>query len=449
MKQILTAANRPVGAASVAFFRAAFGALMVVASVRFFTHGWIHADYYAPKHFLHYYGLGWVKPLPHPGMYFVHGAMALAAMGITLGVAYRTACVAFGVLFAYAHAIDKSNYLNHYYLVGLLVLLFAIMPLDREGSLRVLWRRGERATPVRAWILWLLRFQVGAVYFFGGFAKVGQDWLIEGEPLRIWLSANAELPLLGRYVTDERTALVFAWGGMLFDLTIVPLLLVRRTRAPAYVVVVAFHVMTSLLFRIGMFPYIMIASATLFFDPSWPRRLPLPARWRSSLASTEGERISGPLLGGASTAAVAAYVIFQIAFPLRRFAYPGNTLWTEEGFRFAWRVMLVEKSGELELTVVDRDGQRRVVDPHDYLTPFQTRMTVTQPDMILELAHIVAREHVAKTGDTVRVYANAVVSFNGRMRSALIDPSVDLAAEEDGFAPKRWILANPTSRPAF
>ena len=343
--------------------------------------------------------------------------------------------------------IDKTNYLNHYYLISLLVLLLAIMPLDREGSLRVLRTPSDRTSHVRTWILWLLRVQVAVVYLFGGLAKVGHDWLIEGEPLRIWLSANAELPLLGRYFTDGRVALLFAWGGMLFDLTIVPLLLVRRTRAAAYVVVVVFHLLTSLLFRIGMFPWIMIASATLFFDPSWPRRLPWPASWTARLAPSRG--IGGGPLGRLAAAAVAAYVLVQLSLPLRPFAYPGNTLWTEEGFRFAWRVMLVEKSGELELIVVDREGRRSVVEPHEYLTPFQARMTATQPDMILELAHIVARDRTAASGDAVRVYADAVVSFNGRMRSRLIDPSIDLAAEEDGLAPKRWILPSPAGRPEF
>jgi uncharacterized membrane protein YphA (DoxX/SURF4 family) len=447
LKRLLAAANEPVDAASLALFRAAFGTLLFIAATRFFTHEWIDTDYRAPTHFLHYYGFGWVRPLPHPGMYFVHGTAALAGLAIALGVVYRPACVLFSGLFTYAHLIDKSHYINHYYFIGLLSLLLAMVPLDREGSVRVLRSPADRTTHLRTWMLWLLRAQIAIVYFFGGLAKVGRDWLIEGEPLRIWLAANVELPLIGRYFTDGRVALLFAWGGMLFDLTIVPLLLWRRTRAPAYVAVVGFHLLTSLLFRIGMFPWIMMVSATLFFDPSWPRRLPWPTRWGARLAP--GTRTGGAPLGRAAAATAMGYLLIQLLLPLRHFAYPGNTLWTEEGFRFAWRVMLIEKSGELELTVVDHEGRRSVVDPRDYLTPFQARMTATQPDMILELSHIVARDRAALTGGPVRVYADATVSFNGRMRARLIDSSVDLAAEEDGLAPKRWILPSPSERPAF
>ncbi len=459
LRRLAAASNEPVDAASLTFFRAAFGALLVVASLRFFTHGWIEADYATPKHFLHYYGLGWVRPLPYPGMYIVHAAAAVAAAAIALGIAYRPACVIFAVLFGYAHAIDKSNYLNHYYLILLLTLLLAIVPLGREGRIGSARRLRPRAFRVRAWMLWLLRFQVGIVYFFGGVAKVGGDWLFEGEPLRIWLAANAGVPFLGTYLTDARVALAFSWAGLLFDLTIVPLLLLRRTRRAAYVAVLLFHILTYVLFRIGMFPWIMMVAATLFFDPAWPRRfrwlgLGRPKQDGSGVdgSGVDGSGVVGVPLGRTGALGVAAYVLLQLGLPLRHWAYPGNTLWTEEGFRFSWRIMLIEKSGELELTVVDRNGRRSLVDPRDYLTPFQSRMTATQPDMILELAHIVARTHAAQAaqaGGPVRVYADAMVSFNGRMRSRLIDPTVDLAAEEDGFAPKAWILPSPSDRPAF
>lgn len=37
------------------------------------------------------------------------------------------------------------------------------------------------------------------------------------------------------------------------------------------------------------------------------------------------------------------YFAFQILFPWRYLLYDGNIFWTEEGYRFAWRVMLMEK----------------------------------------------------------------------------------------------------------
>ena len=54
--------------------------------------------------------------------------------------------------------------------------------------------RAERPTVVPIWVVWLLRFQVGMVYFFSGLAKVNGDWLLRGEPLATWLPARADLP---------------------------------------------------------------------------------------------------------------------------------------------------------------------------------------------------------------------------------------------------------------
>lgn len=294
-------------------------------------------------------------------------------------------------------------------------------------------------------MLWLLRFQIGVVYVFGGLAKLGSDWLLHGEPLRIWLAANAELPVLGRFFGRPSMALAMSWCGMLFDLSIVPLLSWPRTRRAAYVVVLVFHALTGVLFNIGMFPWIMSASATLFFDPSWPRRL---VGRLAPILPTE-RRLVGAELRPSWAALVLVYAVVQVVVPLRHLAYPGNTLWTEEGFRFAWRVMLIEKSGELELTVVDRAAGRTVVRPKEYLTPLQARMASTQPDMILELAHVVGRDFARRTGGPVEVYADAQVSFNGRPRTRIIDPLVDLMKEEDGLTPRRFILPAPSGPPEF
>lgn len=69
-------------------------------------------------------------------------------------------------------------------------------------------------------------------------------------------------------------AYAFSWGGALFDLTIVVWLMWKRTRAMAYVALVVFHLMTYLLFpEIGVFQWLMMGAALLFFSPDWPRQL--------------------------------------------------------------------------------------------------------------------------------------------------------------------------------
>ncbi|MEO8904774.1 MAG: HTTM domain-containing protein [Polyangiaceae bacterium] len=444
---LIRALNRPVDAASAAAFRVLFGALMLLSTVRFFGRGWIAEDYLKPKLFFHYWGFSWVHPFSGAGMYVLYAVVALSACCVLLGVAYRSAAFAFALTFSYAHLCDKSNYLNHYYLISLLGCLFVVLPLDCEFSFRA-WRRpSERKGRVRAWVLYLLRFQIGVVYVFGGIGKLGSDWLIHGEPLHLWLAMSAELPVLGRLLVQPWAGLAFSWAGALFDLSIVPLLSWRVTRKPAYVAVVTFHVLTALLFQIGMFPWIMIVSATLFWDPAWPRHA--LQRWTHFRQAVVPEAVAGASLGRGASVLAGAFAAAQLLIPLRSALYPGNTLWTEEGFRFAWKVMLIEKVGSLELNVVDSAGHKYLVPASQYLTPFQARMTATQPDMILEFAHDVARDFEAHGRGAVRVYADSQVSFNGRRHHRLIDPTRDLTRETDDFGHQTFILPAPDEPPLF
>jgi uncharacterized membrane protein YphA (DoxX/SURF4 family) len=445
--RLKAALDRPVDAASCALFRVMLGALLLVSSVRFLLHGWVAEYYQSPQLFFSYWGFSWIKPWPGWGMYAHCAVLTAAALCILLGVGYRLASVVFAVGFGYAHFCDKATYLNHYYLITLLACLLTCLPLDREYSLRVLRRPEARRGQVRAWVLYLLRFQIAVVYLFGGIGKLQGDWLLHGEPLRIWLAADADFPLIGRFFRYSGAALGFSWAGALFDLSIVPLLCWRRTRGFAYLAVLVFHTLTGLLFHIGMFPWIMSVSATLFFEPSWPRDL--ARRIRPSRAFHTPAGVAGEPLGPFARLLAACYALSQVALPLRSTLYPGNTLWTEEGFRFAWRVMLIEKSASLELEVKDDRQRTYFVSPREYLSPFQARMASTQPDMIVELAHFVARDFERRGHTGVRVYADSQVSFNGRLRRRMIDKAVDLAREQDSLAPKRWILPAPSEPPVF
>ncbi|HWE28853.1 MAG TPA: HTTM domain-containing protein [Polyangia bacterium] len=430
----------PIDGASLAVFRILFGALMVVAGARFFTHGWIASDYRAAKVFMPYWGLGFIRPWPGDGMYIHYAVWIAAAVCITLGLFYRAATIVFALSFTWAHLCDRANYLNHYYLVSLVALILVFLPLDRQLSLRVRLRPNDRRSQLRTWMLYLLRFQFGLVWLFGGIAKIGGDWIWRAEPLRIWLAADADLPILRHIVRWHALPYLFSWGGLAFDLSAAALLSWPRTRKVAFAVAVVFHALTAELFPIGMFPWIMLAGATLFFAPTWPRR------W---LGAARDSAVAGAALGSVGLAALTVYALVQLVVPLRHFAYPGNTLWTEEGFRFSWRVMLIEKTGQCEFTVVDAQNRHTLVEPRDYLTYVQARMTCTQPDMILALAHIIADDFARRGRGPVRVFADAQVAWNGRPHAPMIDPQVDLAHEADGLSPKRWILPAPTTAPRF
>jgi vitamin K-dependent gamma-carboxylase len=431
---------RPVDAASLALFRIGFGALMLVAVLRFFVHGWIAEYFLQPTHFFKYWGFAWVRPWPGPFMYVHFVAMALCALGTLLGYRYRLSVLGFGALFAYAHLIDATNYLNHYYLVVCLCGLLAILPLHACWSLDAR-RRPELASQLLpAWMLWTLRAQLGTVYFFGGIAKLKSDWLLTAQPLSIWLGRHGDLPVLGRLLAEPWAAHAMSWAGAAFDLAVVPLLMMRRTRPFAYVCVVVFHLLTARLFQLGLFPYIMMFGSLLFLSPSWPRtlcaRLGLPRRTSAvppEVVATMRVPWAWPALG--------LYFAVQLLLPLRHWLYPGDVCWTEQGYRFSWNVMLMEKNGSVDFRVVEPgSGRTFSVSPLDYFTPYQNKMMASQPDMVLQAAQIVAEDFRARGVVAPVVYADAFASLNGRAMQRLIDPRTDLAQKVDGLSNKPWIL---------
>ena len=460
----------PVDPASLVAFRAVFGLLMLTATVRFWQRGWIEDHYLRPTFFFKYYGFEWVKPWPGDGMYVHFALMAVAAAFVALGLFYRVSAALFCVLFTYAHLIDKTHYLNHYYFISLASLLLVFTPLHRVGSLdrRLGLSRGPAEIP--RWALWLLRFQIGAVYFFAGVAKLKPDWLLHAQPLTIWLGANTDFPVVGPLFRFKATAYAMSWAGAAFDLSIPFLLSWRRTRPFAYAAVIVFHGLTGKLFPIGMFPWVMTAAALVFFPEGWPRKLlprslaarllPAPAEGSASpeKASSSAEEPRpepapiGPLTLGRklTIAGLALYASVQVLVPLRHLLYPGHVSWTEQGFRYSWKVMLVEKNGDVEITAVDpATGKRWSIDPREHLYAYQIKQMSTQPDMILQYCRFIAEGFEERGYPGIEVHVNAHVAYNGRRPALLIDPRVDLGHQRDGLMPYAFLMPAPASSPGL
>lgn len=412
-------------AASLVAFRWMFGLAMAANALRYEIHGWVEQLFIEPSVRFPYWGFDWLEPLSPAGMHCVFALNAISALVFATGRFYRVALSLFLASFLYLELLDRSNYLNHYYLVTLISLLLLCMPLSR-GALR-------RGVPLAC--IWVLRFQLTLVYVFAGIAKLRSDWLFDGLPLGIWLPRHSNLPIVGAYFDEAWVALAMSWAGAAFDLFVAFFLWTPRFRGVAYVAVIAFHGVTAFLFPIGVFPLLMVLSASVFFAPEWPRRL-----FRDARAPSPVSRASIPRW---ALAGLAVFFAVQLALPVRHWLYPGRSDWHEQGFRFSWNVMVMEKVGVTEFRVVDAGGEESTVHPREELTPFQLRMMSTQPDLILTYAHHLHERWREDGHGEVSVYADAWVSINGRRRARLLDPNVDLAQEKEGFAAKSWILPAP------
>ena len=427
----------PVDIASLAAFRALFGGVLALAAVRCIVKGWVHTQYIQPRFHFAYPHLDFVQPWPGPGMYLHFAALVLAALGLALGAHTRLCAFVVALGFSYVELLDRATYLNHYYLVCLIAWLLVLLPAGSALSVDALRDPERRVASIPRWTLLALRLQVGVVYVFAGVAKLNADWLLHAEPLRIWLAARSDIPVLGVWLAQPSVAVAASWLGAVFDLSIVGLLLWRRTRAFGFVAAAIFHGLTGLLFPIGMFPWIMLACATLFFEPDWPRRL-LSRRVPHGREVPRGPTaLSRPSV----VTLVALHCAVQVFVPLRS-ALVRDSAWTRQGFDFAWKVMVAEKAGYVRFSARDRrDGRAVPIAIDQYLSATQERAMAQDPALIRDLARHIARDLRARAGVDVAVFADAFATLNGRPAQRQIAPDVDLTREP---LPAHWIV--PLSR---
>ncbi len=436
----------PVDGASLAVVRIGLGVLIAVEAINYLTSDWIARSFLDPSFHFTYEWFDWVQPWAGAGLYVHFAALAVLGVLLALGVAHRLVAPLLAIGFAYVFLLDKAEYLNHFYAALLFLFLIAITPADRALSIAA-WRRPDRPRVVPVWAVWLLRFQVGVIYFYAGIAKLGDDWLA-GEPMATWLAQRSDLPLVGPLLEADPAGVLFSWGGAAYDLAIVPLLLWRRTRGLAMALVIAFNVTNWVIFDIGIFPPMMIVATTIFLDPGWPRQLlarvgaaarllgPPTAAATAALPARRAGRLLVPLL--------ALYVAVQLLVPLRHHLYPGLVHWTEEGHRFAWQMKLRQKDGTATFYAVDPEsGERRKLDLDDLITDRQLVQASSRPDMLLQLAHRLGERERA-LGHAVEIHVSAPISLNGRPPQPLVDPRRDLAAvPRGGLGAADWIAPEP------
>ncbi len=433
----------PVDIASVVFFRIAFAGIMLWHVLIFFRKDWIRMFFIDPAFHPSFYGFGWVKPWPGELMYVHFAVLGVAAAMMLVGLWYRVAAVVVWLAFTQMSLCDRTLFQNHYYLMSLVSFLLIFIPAHRAFSVDALIRPGLRRDDVPTWTVWMLRFLVAIPYFYGGLAKLNPDWL-QGWPLRIWLAERTDFPVIGQYFTEEWCVYLFTYAGLIFDLAVVPLLLWRPTRLPAFLAAVIFHVTNSQLFEIDVFPWMMIGATLIFFPPGWPRTV------LRKLHGNPGEYTAPPsnvprVSGARRTLTVALlglFVAVQVLVPLRHYLYPGPVWWTNEGYSFGWLMKSRNQVVALRYYVTDRrTGQSGIVDLGHYLSMTQIPRLGGDVDMVLEFAHFLQEDLKREGHDEVEIRALVLASLNGRAPQLMIDPSVDLTQQE------RTIWHNPLILP--
>ncbi len=430
-------------AAPLAVFRIFFGIMMLLSIIRFWSYGWIDKLYIKPRFFFSYYGFEFIKPIGEY-TYLIFILCGLSAICVTIGYTYRIAIIMFFLSFTYIELMDKTTYLNHYYFISVLSFLMIFLPANAYFSVDAK-KRGVSFQHIPRWAIDTIKLLLAIVYFYAGLAKLNSDWLIEAMPLKIWLPSKYDIPFLGDIMHQEWVHYTFSYTGAIYDLTIPFLLLYKRTRIFAFVLVVVFHVLTRVLFPIGMFPYIMIISTLIFFDANLHHKILkfISGIFKINKNFFDTKQVLSfiPKRHKIVMSILSMFFVIQLLLPFRYLLYPGELFWTEEGFRFSWRVMLMEKAGYANFKIVDSEtGNRFYIDNDDFLTPFQQKQMATQPDFILEYAHYLKQHFENKGHQNVQVFVESYVALNGRLSSQYIDPELDLGKQKESFKHKHWVI---------
>ncbi|QDT13113.1 HTTM domain-containing protein [Planctomycetes bacterium K23_9] len=422
-----------------------------------------------PRFLFKYAGFEWVKLWPGNGMGWHFFITKVAAITLAIGFLTRLSGAVLCGAIAYVLLVERQIYLNHYYLLSCLAGLMLFLPAGRRLSVDSFLGIEHKSQVFKRWQFWLLRFQVGIPYVYGAIAKMNSDWLA-GQPAGIYLEQNRDVGLVDAYLQIPGAVLMFAWGGLLYDLLVVPMLMYRKTRWLAIAMSIVFHVTNSQIFNIGVFPWFMLIAIVVFFPEDSIAKLTHSTRamakvwlskysdtslsYRQAFQSIQKNEHPDPLkLGdqGASSMTLFAkcgfamaivYVSVQLILPLRHWVLPGNPAWNERGHRFAWRMMLRNKTVLTTFKVVAPDGSYQFFPSTVVMTHYQSSRAERIPELMRQAA-VELKKMAKQTGvDNAKVYCLCLTSLNGRRPRPIIDTNIDLASAKRGWLVDDWVLQN-------
>ncbi|MCM5661788.1 HTTM domain-containing protein [Galbibacter mesophilus] len=420
---------------SLVVFRVVFGLLIFLESVGAIFTGWVKRTLIEPNFTFNFIGLDFLQPLPGNGMYFYFALMGVFGFLVMLGYKYRYSMSAFTLMWAGVYFMQKNSYNNHYYLLLLLCLLMIMVPASRYFSLDARNNPSFQRISMPRWCKWIIILQVWIVYTYAAVAKLYGDWF-DISVVELLMKPRAHYYIIGDLLQERWVHYFIAYIGILFDFLIVPLLLIKKTRKWAFFASIFFHLFNSIVFQIGIFPYLSLGFSLFFFEAETIRNIFL----KKKPIYTKNE-LEIPPYKNALLVFAGIWFAIQIALPVRHWFIKDDVLWTEEGHRLSWRMMLRSKSGYITFKVVNKKtGNEKYVNLKEYLSPKQQRIITSKPDVIWQFAQRLKKEYQAK-GEDVHVYAvSSKVSVNGGKLKPFVKPDVDLASEPwHYFSHEEWI----------
>ncbi|MEC8832243.1 MAG: HTTM domain-containing protein, partial [Bacteroidota bacterium] len=258
--------------AQLVVFRVFYGLLVSAECYGAIATGWVRRTLVEPQFTFSFIGFEWLQPLPGNGMYIYFTVMGTLGLLIAMGYKYRLSALAFAVLWSGVYLMQKTSYNNHYYLLMLLAYIMAFLPASRDASLGAKLNPELRSQSMYNWVRWVIILQLFIVYTYASVAKLYADWL-DFSMIEVLMNSKKDYFLIGEFLQQKWVHKIVAVFGICFDLLVVPALLWKPTRKFAFILSIFFHLFNSVVFQIGIFPYLSLAFTVFFFEPQTIRNI--------------------------------------------------------------------------------------------------------------------------------------------------------------------------------
>jgi vitamin K-dependent gamma-carboxylase len=428
----------------VVLFRIFFGSLMAIESWGAILTSWVKDTLVTPTYTFTFIGFEFLSPLIGEYMYVHYVLMGFFGLLMALGWRYKLNAFLFALFWSVTYFIQKTQYNNHYYLILLIAGIMCLIPAHKFYSLDVKHKRVEEQQSVSNWVILIFIIQVGIVYFFATVAKFYPDWL-NGKFISImmngsasWFEKHLNFQPIIHVFRNHYFHLFLAYSGIVFDALILPAMMWRKTRKWAFVLAIFFHLFNSATLHIGIFPYFALSLCLFCFD-----RVAIQKRFFKKKPFFKDFEVQSVDFKQKIIASVfVVYIAIQCFLPLRHWLIPGDVLWTEEGHRLSWRMMLRSRTGKTDFYVKKIETNFiEKINFYDYLTSDQISDFQSKPDMIWQFAQHLKKQYQKNGVCDLEIYVESQVSINGGEMRPYIDSEVDLAnVKWNYFGHQAWLL---------
>ncbi len=426
---------KQVDNSALVLFRICFGCLLAVEAFGSIATGMVRRQFIEPDFTFTFIGFEFLQPLPGDGMYILYSIMGVAGLMVMVGHRYRMAMIFYAITWTYVYLLQKSSYNNHCYLLMLLNYIMIFLPAHRSASVDAIRVPGLRKEHMSRLIYVFIIALIWIVYAYASVAKFYPDWLDGSFPRYLMSIRGKSWNLLQEPWTHE----AIKYFGLFFDLLIVPFLLWKRTRWLAVAASVFFHIFNSIVFKIGIFPYLALSFLIFFFSVEKIHQWFL---WKKDFYSKD--EVIVPKNRNWILGVSGVFLLIMFLLPLRHWTIKDDVFWTEEGHRLSWRMMLRSRNGRATYTTLDKNtGKRSIVNLKDHVSRKQIGAVQSKPDFMWQFAQRLKKEAAAE-GKDIAVFIDAKVGINGRRPSQFTDPEIDIADTEwSQWNHAEWIQPSP------